>query len=353
MFAVFAKLLPAARNFSRQIIPPVVATLIAALLIAGFNRAFSGHLVQPRMAAMHSSTGQGTRPIVYAANPNDAVSELAPAAEPAIRERIFAKDDAREAGKDQTTFKVATAPVAAPAAPRASLRRSEPTEVHATEPRAAAEQRVASVPVVVSAPPAMAAPPVTAQPIAPIAQQPVAPVASQPVTPHPIASQAMAPQPMAPQATAPQPITQAPIAQQPIMQQPLAAPGSAPAMPSVVAQEPPPVIMAKPMVTVPDRARPAYAGQAYPNQAYPNQAYSNQPYPNQAYPNQANPSYDPRQSYGQQQAQADEDYARPREPRPLERFVDAIKPSSIFNRMREFGDRIEAAGNEILPTIRQ
>jgi hypothetical protein len=30
-----------------------------------------------------------------------------------------------------------------------------------------------------------------------------------------------------------------------------------------------------------------------------------------------------------------------------------MKPSSIFARMRELGDRIEAAGNEILPNIRQ
>ena len=38
---------------------------------------------------------------------------------------------------------------------------------------------------------------------------------------------------------------------------------------------------------------------------------------------------------------------------PLERFVDTMKPSSIFARMRELGDRIEAAGNDILPNIRQ
>ena len=52
MLAV-AKYLPAARNYLRQIVPPVLATLIAALLIAGFNRAFTSHLVQPRMAALH------------------------------------------------------------------------------------------------------------------------------------------------------------------------------------------------------------------------------------------------------------------------------------------------------------
>ena len=45
--------LPAIRNFTRQIVPPVVATLLAAVLIAGYNRAFTGHLVQPRMGMMH------------------------------------------------------------------------------------------------------------------------------------------------------------------------------------------------------------------------------------------------------------------------------------------------------------
>jgi len=138
--------------------------------------------------------------------------------------------------------------------------------------------------------------------------------------------------------------------QPPMTQQPLPAPGVAQAappqaMPPVVSQEPPPVIMAKPMVTVPDRQRPAYP--ANPNYD-PRQAYDSR----QAY--DPRPAYDPRQQpYGQQQADADQDYARPRERRPLERFVDAIKPSTIFNHMREFGDRIEAAGNEILPTIRQ
>ena len=330
MLAVTAKLLAAARNYSRQIVPPVIATLIAALLIAGFNRAFSGHLMQPRMAAMHDGTGQGTRPIVYAANPHEAaaVTEADPLAEPAIRERIFAKGDARESGKDQAAFKIATAP-AAPVTPRAVARRTEPVETRPAEP-----QRVASAPVVVSAPPAaapaLAAPPVAAQPIAPIASQPIAPpVAAQPLPP--------------------------------IAQQPMAAPQmAAPQMSGPVAQEPPPVITAKPMVTVPDRLRapyPANTAQNYPNQNYPNQAYPAQPYPNQAYPsqaypNQANPNYDPRPPYAQQQAD-NEDYARPRERRPLERFVDAIKPSTIFNHMREFGDRIEAAGNEILPSIRQ
>src|SRR5205807_10561429 len=34
-------------------------------------------------------------------------------------------------------------------------------------------------------------------------------------------------------------------------------------------------------------------------------------------------------------------------------FVNALKPSTWFARAREFGDKIEAAGNDILPNIRQ
>jgi hypothetical protein len=32
--------------------------------------------------------------------------------------------------------------------------------------------------------------------------------------------------------------------------------------------------------------------------------------------------------------------------------VNTLRPSSLFARAREFGERIEAAGNEILPNIR-
>src|SRR5215475_12340018 len=107
MLAISGKFLPLARSFSRQIVPPVLATLIAALLIAGFNRAFSTHLVQPRMSAMHRAEGE-SRPIVYASNPQAevAVGEAA-ASEPTVPERIFAKDNSREAGKDQGGVKVA------------------------------------------------------------------------------------------------------------------------------------------------------------------------------------------------------------------------------------------------------
>jgi len=90
-----------------------------------------------------------------------------------------------------------------------------------------------------------------------------------------------------------------------------------------VAQEPPPVITAKPMMTVPDRTRPSY------EQPMAEQNFALSPAPRQ----------ENRQENRQEARQ--------------ESFVDALRPSSIFNRMREFGDRIEAAGNEILPSIRQ
>jgi len=297
MVAVTGKLLPLAHGFSRQIVPPVLATLIAALLIAGFNRAFSTHLVQPRMSAMHHAQGE-SRPIVYAANPQQevAVTEVA-ASGPTVPERIFAKDNAREAGKDQGTLKVAAVPAAAPA-PLPRIRKSE-----------SAEPRVASVAVVVAPPasaPVVVAPPVAPQRVAPVAQAPIA-------APLPPVAAQTAPY-VAPQYGAP--IAQAPIAAPP---PPVAA--------QPIAPEPPPVITAKPMVTVPDRPRP------YPGPGY-----------------EQRPSYEQRPAYEQQ---ADDVAPPPREQRPLERFVDAIKPSSIFNRMREFGDRIEAAGNEILPSIRQ
>jgi hypothetical protein len=71
--------------------------------------------------------------------------------------------------------------------------------------------------------------------------------------------------------------------------------------------QPPPVITAQPIVTVPDRPRPVIEAQ----------------------PETANPPQG-----------------------PIGKFVDALKPSNLFARAREFGDKIEQAGNDILPSIR-
>src|SRR5690242_405066 len=63
MLAAISRLLPHAAKFTRQIVPPVVATLIAAGLISAYNRAFSGHLQQPRMAALHHETEAAIEPV--------------------------------------------------------------------------------------------------------------------------------------------------------------------------------------------------------------------------------------------------------------------------------------------------
>ena len=37
---------------------------------------------------------------------------------------------------------------------------------------------------------------------------------------------------------------------------------------------------------------------------------------------------------------------------PIGKFVDTLKPSNLFARARDFGEKIEQAGNDILPNIR-
>jgi hypothetical protein len=284
-------------TFLRQIFPPVVATLIAALLIAGFNRAFSTHLTQPRMAAMDSGTAEPERP---RARPMPVMTEMKPAVfaaaiEERPRPRLWDKDTEREAAKDAGTKVAEVSPAAvpaavaaAPAAPtaqpqsaglepaRAALRKPElrhaeqprhvevrPVEPRQVEPRQA-EPRQAD-PRIVMAPPA-------------------------PAQPHPMAVPASPP---------------------PVI---VAAPAAA-GMPAGNPNE-------APMVTVPDRPRAMSQRQ--------------QPYP-----------MDPQQDGEQAQQQ-------PGPPQgPLGTFVNAMKPSNWFARAREFGERVEAAGNDILPTIRQ
>jgi len=294
MLGAAARFLPAIRNFTRQIIPPVVATLLAAVLIAGYNRAFTGHLVQPRMGMLHGDvigTDEAPRPAgVPTAKPREVTDAIIIAEPVSAQNRVYAKDNEREAAKDDSALKTAVAPAAepapvetaaaAPAAPptppvvRAAPKKVEPRVVE----RRPVEPRPYGAPVIVSQPPVIVAQPPMAAPAPVIASAPVA-----------------APYPSYP------------------MQQP-------------VAQEPPPVISAKPMVTVPDRPRAAYP---------------------------QNPSYPPNAPY--ETAAPQQEIAAPPPPQggPFERFVDTMKPSSIFARMRELGDKIEAAGNDILPNIRQ
>ena len=284
MLAALAKLKPTATHLLHQIAPSVVATLIAAGLISGYNRAFSGHLQQPRMAALHAAAEAASETAAPAATVAEAPAKAAipaaeyfakreRAAEPArvpdplekgakvLGAKVFAAKDldmGSEAGKDQSTMTVATVTPAPQPAPRPV----------AVTPRA--EPRVASAPVIAA--------PVTAAPVA------------QPVLPAPVAA--------------------APIVQQPVVQQPIAPAPVAVAPPPVIMAAPqPPVSTAQPMVTVPDRpgTRPVYEA---------------------------------------------EELAPP-PPGPLGTIVDTLRPSSLFARAREFGEKIEAAGNEILPNIRQ
>ena len=229
-------MLAATSKFLRQIVPPVIATLIAAVLIAGFNRAFSTHLTQPRMAALHPQAGsEATPPAAPAVTAVNLVT--APIVEPQGD-----KGGMREAGKDHQVQKLAEA---APS----PMRRTERVAELRPEPRQAEPPRRAE-PHVVAAP--VAAPPLLAAPVA------VAPpvMAAPPVRPEPV------------------------------------------------------VIMAEPpIVTVPDRPRPL------------------------------------------PQAQIEEPPVPPQG--PIGAIVNTLKPSSLFARAREFGEKIEAAGNDILPSIRQ
>lgn len=240
--------LPAAAKFARQIVPPVIATLIAAVLIAAYNKTFSGHLSQPRFGGLQAEANAA--PVVPPAAPIAAKS-AAPVTEVITiheyvdaPERLADKDVATEAGKDQAAIKVAAEP-APPRLAAAPERAATPAPAARPEPR-----RVASVEHV-----------------------------------HPV----------------PAPATAAPPMPAPVI---VALPAAAP-----VAQEPPPVIAAMPpMVTVPDRPnmRPAQA--------------------------QAEPVAPPQG--------------------PIGVIVDTLKPSNWFARAREFGERIEQAGNDILPNIR-
>jgi hypothetical protein len=279
MNAAISRLGPAAAKFARQIVPPVIATLIAAGLISGYNRAFSGHLQQPRMAALHKDAAElPSEPATKPLAPAEAVAVYDNIAPPS---RLWEKEAKQESGKDQT---IKVAEPAAPAPVRAAAPRPERMEPRVEQRRVAAIEpapvvrvpgpAIAPAPVILAVPPPIIAPPGTA----PVASLPTVQELRQPVLPPP------------------PPQYQQHQQQQ---QQQFAQPQY---------QPPPPVITAQPTVTVPDRARPVMEAQAEP----------------------ANPPQG-----------------------PIGKFVDALKPSSLFARAREFGEKIEQAGNDILPSIRQ
>ena len=271
-----SQVLPLAVKFCRQIVPPVVATLIAAGLISAYNHAFSGHLQQPRMSALHAAENAAPQAasvttVGMTKPPPAPVTETITIVEDeAAPERLWEKEATEQSGKDQTAIKLAEAtpapaPVRAAQAPRVEPK-YEPRPDPRYEPRY--EQRhVAAVelpppviraptPVIVAVPPSVVSPPT------------VAPV----VSAMPAAQE-----------------------QRPPLYQP-----------QIQEQQP---VAAAPMVTVPDKpnARPA------------------------------------------EEAQAE----APRPQGTLGTFVSVFKPSNWFARAREFGEKIEQAGNDILPNIRQ
>jgi hypothetical protein len=295
MFAAASRLVPLAVKSCRQIIPPVIATLIAAGLISAYNRAFSGHLTQPRMAALHQDTAEvPVEPATKPLGPTEAVAiydNIAPTT------RLWEKEAKQESGKDQgiKLAEPAPAPVRA-VAPRVEPR-VEQRRVAAVEPSPVVRALVpgVSTPAIIAVPPPVVAPSATA-PVAssalPTVQELRQPVLAPPqVQPH-YQQQPYQQQPYQ------QPSYQQPQYQQPQYSQP-------------PYQPPPPVIAAQPMppiVTVPDRPRlmePAQADVANPPQG------------------------------------------------ALGKIVDTLKPSNLFARARAFGEKIEQAGNDILPNIRQ
>jgi hypothetical protein len=290
MFAAASRLVPLAVKSCRQIVPPVIATLIAAGLISAYNRAFTGHLQQPRLSALHQDTAEAANdPVAKPLAPAEAVAIYDNIPPPA---RLWEKEAKQESGKDQA-IKLAEP---APAPVRAAVPRPERSEPRTDHHRVAivepaplirAPAPVVAAPVVVAAPPPM----VSAPGAGPAASAlPTVQELRQPVLPPPQAQphyQQPQPQYGQPQYQPPQPQSGQPQYQQP-------------------SRQPPPVITAQP-VTVPDRPRaiePAQAEVASPPQG------------------------------------------------PIGKIVDTLKPSNLFARAREFGEKIEQAGNDILPNIR-
>jgi hypothetical protein len=288
MFAAASRLVPLAVKSCRQIIPPVIATLIAAGLISAYNRAFSGHLMQPRMAALHQDTSEvPAEPAAKPFNPTEAVAIYDTIAPPP---RLWEKEAKQESGKDQAIKIAEPAPVRAAPRPERAEPRAEQRRVAAVEPAPVVRAplpMVAPSPVIVAVPPPVVAAPATA-PV--VSSMPTVQELRQPVLPPP------------------PPHYQQPPYQQPQYGQPQYQQQYVQPQYQQPPYQPPPVVTAQPIVTVPDRARPVVEAQA------------EAPSPPQG---------------------------------PFGKIVDTLKPSSLFARAREFGEKIEQAGNDILPSIRQ
>ena len=119
MFAAASQFVPLVAKSCRQIVPPVIATLIAAGLISAYNRAFTGHLQQPRLAALHQDGAEHpSEPVAKPLAPTEAVAIYDNIAPPA---RLWEKEAKQESGKDQT-IKVAGGRAAGRCAGRARPR---------------------------------------------------------------------------------------------------------------------------------------------------------------------------------------------------------------------------------------
>ena len=178
MFAAVAQLMPAVAKFCRQIVPPVIATLIAALLISAYNTTFSSHLSQPRLSGLHAeeSASAPVTTIGITKPPAAPVTETITIYEEAVApERLTDKDAKEEAGKDQGAIKTAAEPAPAPVR-TAQAQRPEPKPEARHEPRAEPRrlaalelaQPVAPAPAVIAVPPAVVIPPTTAPVVAAI-----------------------------------------------------------------------------------------------------------------------------------------------------------------------------------------
>ena len=300
MFAAASRLVPLVAKSCRQIVPPVIATLIAAGLISAYNRAFTGHLQQPRLAALHQDgTEHPSEHVAKPLAPAEAVAIYDNIAPPA---RLWEKEAKQESGKDQT-IKLAEP---APAPVRAAAPRPEKSEPRAEHRRIATGE---PSPVIRTPAPAVGAPVIVAVPPPVVSSMPTVQELRQPVLPQPQAQphyQQPHPQYGQPHYQQPQPQYGQPHYQQQYAQPPYQQP---PYQPPPSYQPPsyqPPVIAAQP-VTVPDRPRPIEPAQ------------TEAPNPSQG---------------------------------PIGKFVDTLKPSNLLARARDFGEKIEQAGNDILPNIR-
>ncbi len=147
MFAAASRLMPLTVKFCRQVVPPVIATLIAAGLIQAYNRTFSSHVTQPRLSALHAEEGPPAAPITTVgmtkppSPPTPPVTETITIHEEVIvPERLTDKDAREEASKDQT-IRLASEPTSAPAPTPVKTASPAPRAEPKFEPRRRAASR--------------------------------------------------------------------------------------------------------------------------------------------------------------------------------------------------------------------